>query len=344
MKNFVSKSSKFLCVAIPFVTVLASGVLDARAEQIAALVVPAPKPKADPNGVAVDGTPLDPRAGVDADDGMPPIKGRLVLKSMPRSRLLNRKITTWVYLPPDYDTGNARYPVVYLLHGVPGYWTDWYRSGSVQQVADELIVAGKIAPMILVAFDGNGPGGNHDRTQFCNRATDGYNEEDFMARELVSYIDRTYNTIATPAARCLMGYSGGGYGALNAGFHHPNVWNVLVSHSGFYQPEDDKRVMTAVLGEQSTHADLWDANNPMKTVHALPARAPLHVYMDDSTNGKDFAKLQSIVAALQSAGIDYTAPTFPMSHTWGEVHDHSYGSLAFVSRAFGIAKTTGAAH
>lgn len=43
--------------------------------------------------------------------------GRLLKKSMPFSPLLHRKITPWVYLPPGYGKTNARYPVVYLLHG-----------------------------------------------------------------------------------------------------------------------------------------------------------------------------------------------------------------------------------
>jgi len=38
---------------------------------------------------------------------------------------------TWrdafVYLPPDYDTSNARYPVLYLQHGGGEDETGWIR-------------------------------------------------------------------------------------------------------------------------------------------------------------------------------------------------------------------------
>ena len=49
------------------------------------------------------------------------LSGKLFKKSMPPSAILGgRKITTWVYLPPGYGKSTARYPVVYVMHGMPG--------------------------------------------------------------------------------------------------------------------------------------------------------------------------------------------------------------------------------
>jgi enterochelin esterase-like enzyme len=119
------------------------------------------------------------------DLDVPRLHGQLVLKSMPPSLLLNgRKITTWVYLPPGYDApenATRRYPVAYLLHGAPGDWTDCYESGHVEEMADSLIQSGQMPPLILVAFEGNGPRGSKDITDFCNRQSDGYRVEDFMS-------------------------------------------------------------------------------------------------------------------------------------------------------------------
>ena len=195
---------------------------------------------------------------------VPPLHGSLVLKSMPLSPIVKRKITTWVYLPPGYNdakNSNTRYPTLYLLHGQPGGWTDCYRSGRVEEMADKLIAQGAMQPMILVAFDGDGPKGAEDLTNFCNRI-DGYRVEDFIVGDLVPYIDRTYRTIATADGRGLWGYSSGGYGALNLGFKHLDLWHTLCSHAGFFlarrrQQSDERHSGAArpVVGRQQPGAE-----------------------------------------------------------------------------------------
>ncbi|RYX81644.1 esterase family protein, partial [bacterium] len=180
-------------------------------------------------------SPTHSHAAEDVNSLVPRLHGSLVLKSMPLSPIVNRKITTWVYLPPGYDKGTARYPVIYLLHGQPGGWTDCYLSGRVEEMANNLIASGQMKPAILVAFDADGPKGPNDITNFCNRVTDGYRAEDFICDELVPYIDANYRTVANGGDRALWGYSAGGFGALNLGLRHLGEWNIWASHAGYYQ-------------------------------------------------------------------------------------------------------------
>jgi len=265
---------------------------------------------------------------------IPPLQGRLVLKSMPFSAIVKRKITTWVYLPPGYNKSAARYPVVYLLHGQPGGWPDCYRSGHVEAMADSLIAAGQMVPTILVAFDGDGPRGARDMTNFCNRATDNYRAEDMIVQELVPYIDATYRTKATPSQRALWGYSAGGYGALNLGFKHPDVWNVLCSHAGFYSPQDDAEMMTRILGPRAANRARWNANNPMLQIDKLPAHVPLHVYMDASPSEDGFDEFQTLTRKLQARDIEYSVQTLPKAHAWHIIMQRCRVSLLFASRCF----------
>jgi enterochelin esterase-like enzyme len=60
-----------------------------------------------------------------------------------------------VYTPPDYMTGNARYPVLYLLHGGGGDEDQWINLGRANVIMDNLIAAGKVKPMIVVMPNGN---------------------------------------------------------------------------------------------------------------------------------------------------------------------------------------------
>ena len=78
---------------------------------------------------------------------------------------LNRRC--FVYTPPGYDTNlTARYPVLYLQHGMGENATSWPRQGRANFILDNLIAEGKAKPMIVVMADGGitpgrmgGPGG-----------------------------------------------------------------------------------------------------------------------------------------------------------------------------------------
>jgi len=261
----------------------------------------------------------------------PPLHGRLLLRSTPQSAILGRKITTWVYLPPGYQSTGERYPVVYLLHGQPGGWTDCYRSGRIEEMADHLIATRQMQPMILVAFDADGPRGQRDLTNFCNRATDGYRVEDFIVRELVPYVDATYRTRPAASQRALLGYSAGGYGALNLGLKHPDLFSVLCSHGGFYSPQDERGMMLRILGPEGP---LWQANNPLVEVKQLMPGTPLHVYMDASEREDGFEEFRQLLSELQTRGADCLTLTFKKAHSWRVVSEHCRDSLLFANRCF----------
>lgn len=61
----------------------------------------------------------------------------------------------YVYTPPDYMKSNARYPVLYLLHGGGGDEDQWINLGRANIIMDNLIAAGKMKPMIVVMPNGN---------------------------------------------------------------------------------------------------------------------------------------------------------------------------------------------
>jgi len=266
-------------------------------------------------------------------NSLPRLQGELRLRSTPELPSIGRSIVTWAYLPPGYfapQNSKVRYPVVYVMHGEPGTWTDCYISGHLQVVADELIASGAIRPMILLALEGSGPNGAHDYTNFCNRA-DGYRTEDMIVRDLVPDTDATYRTIADADHRALWGYSAGGYAALNIGFHSPNVFHVLASHAGFYQPLDDAKIMRRVLGPPS---QLWAVNSPLLTIESLPKRAPLHIYLDDTPNAPDF---DAMIIRIREKGIDLDTDVYSKVHSWKLIQQHSARSLTFISRCFALA-------
>jgi len=160
-----------------------------------------------------------------------------------------------VYLPPSYarDT-NRRYPVLYVLHGYSGTDLNWFGEKPTWDgpgAANRTMGAGTVNEMILVmpncmnAFGG---------CMYANSAATGY-WEDYVADDLVAYVDGHYRTIADRSARGLAGHSMGGYGVWLIGMHRPDVFSALYSLSACclneYAPRggDQAKTMEAITSE-----------------------------------------------------------------------------------------------
>ena len=133
-----------------------------------------------------------------------------------------------VYLPDGYGaSGNRRYPVVYMLHGFTDNPDNWWGVHqhfiNLPAVLDKGLSAPSMREFLLVMPDSYTA---YQGSMYSNSVTTG-DWEDFVAKELVSYIDAHYRTIPTAAARGLSGHSMGGYGAIKIGMRHPEVFSSL---------------------------------------------------------------------------------------------------------------------
>jgi enterochelin esterase-like enzyme len=133
-----------------------------------------------------------------------------------------------VYTPPGYATDTShRYPVIYFLHGY-GVTAQFYANTLNWPTAiDRGISEARLQQMIVVMPDAYTPFGG---SMYSNSVTTG-NWESFVARDLVSYIDAHYRTIAKREARGLSGHSMGGYGTLRIGMKYPDTFVALYAMS-----------------------------------------------------------------------------------------------------------------
>ncbi|KUG24790.1 putative esterase [hydrocarbon metagenome] len=136
-----------------------------------------------------------------------------------------------VYLPPDYTNSNKNYPVVYYLPGFTSPINEFlfgeYNGFELQEDVDFLIERQLINEMIIVLVDGNTfLGGSF----YVNSSING-NWEDYIAYDIVQYIDRKYKTIPSPNSRAIAGNSMGGFGALHIAMKHPDVFGMVYSLS-----------------------------------------------------------------------------------------------------------------
>ena len=129
----------------------------------------------------------------------------------------------FVFLPPSYAKQKSRrYPVVYALHGYSIGAEQWSREIHVPQTIEGAFAQGA-KEMIVVLPDSKTL---HNGSMYSSSVTTG-DFEQFIARDLVAYIDAHYRTLPNRLSRGLVGHSMGGYGATRIGMKHADVFGSL---------------------------------------------------------------------------------------------------------------------
>jgi S-formylglutathione hydrolase FrmB len=128
-----------------------------------------------------------------------------------------------VFLPPSYDKEKSRrYPVVYALHGYSIGAEQWAGEIHIPQTIEGAFAQGN-SEMIVVLPDSKTV---HNGSMYSSSVTTG-DFENFIAQDLVAYIDAHYRTIPSRLSRGLVGHSMGGYGASRIGMKHSDVFGSL---------------------------------------------------------------------------------------------------------------------
>ena len=154
---------------------------------------------------------------------------------------LTRRIT--VYTPPGYETGNAQYPVFYLLHGAGGDEEAWIALGRASQILDNLIAQGKAKPMIVVMTNGNvsqkAAAGEWERgmtkpSLWEDTRMDGEFETAFP--DVMNFVESNYRTTKTKAGRAIAGLSMGGFHSLHISKEYPEKFDYVGLFSAAIMP------------------------------------------------------------------------------------------------------------
>ncbi len=191
-------------------------------------------------------------------NGQAGLKGTVVTDSLYSENLLNdfgenptRSIS--VYLPPDYESSNKKYPVIYFLHG---FLTDDKLMVQMKDLLDYAIEAHKINPFIMVVPDQKT---TYDGSFYSNSGLFG-NWEDFTVFDLVSYMDANYRTLPKKESRGITGHSMGGYGALKLAMKHPDVFSSVYAISPG---------ALAIVREYGPNSDTFKEFSKVKTLEDL---------------------------------------------------------------------------
>jgi hypothetical protein len=151
---------------------------------------------------------------------------------------------SYVYLPPGFSTKH-RYPVVYLLHGMPGSPRIYVWTSDLGGVARRLIDSGA-RPFIAVAPYA-GPATDRGRAEWAGQW------EEYLVHDVVPWTDAHLPTIRSAAGRTIAGLSAGGYGAVDIGLRHLDLFGTLESWSGYFEPIHDGPFVHASAADLAAH-------------------------------------------------------------------------------------------
>jgi enterochelin esterase-like enzyme len=149
------------------------------------------------------------------------------------SKLLKMDRKYAVYLPPDYETSERSYPVLYLLHGSGDDQTGWVQFGEVLNITDEAIKSGLSTAMIIVM-----PDANTGKRGYVNDVKGEWLYEDFFFQEFMPFIEKTYRIKADKRFRAIAGLSMGGEGTFIYALHHPELFSAACPLSAATGPRN----------------------------------------------------------------------------------------------------------
>lgn len=250
--------------------------------------------------------------------------GGCITADFPASHLEGKDMKFNVILPVDYasDT-DRRFPVLYLLHGFTGNYTDWCAQTRLVDYA-------RPYEEIIIMPDG-------DNSWYVNSYSDPKQQwEDYIIDDLIGYVDSHYRTNASRQGRAIAGLSMGGYGALFLGLKRRETFAAVASLSGvvaganferwdvktwkqinnsdaqFYQ--DVRKTLAEDFGPVDNPARKDE--DPFLLIHTLtPANCP-QLYLAIGWGDNLLNESREFVALLSQLKMPYRYAEVPGQHEW----------------------------
>ncbi len=233
-----------------------------------------------------------------------------------QSSLLGKTLPYNVILPRDYETSRTtRYPVLYLLHGLFGHYSDWATKTNVADYAAQYRI-------IVVMPEGN----DGWYTDSASVPADKY--ESYILKELIPDVQKRYRTIETRYGRSIAGLSMGGYGALKFGLKSPDSFVFAASMSGALAAatwtEDDLKALKPIRDSvfnvfgpvESQTRKANDIYDMARRASAARVAALPYFYLDCGTEDLLISFNQQFAALLREKKIPHEYRELPGDHNW----------------------------
>ncbi|HVS93527.1 MAG TPA: alpha/beta hydrolase-fold protein [Mucilaginibacter sp.] len=255
--------------------------------------------------------------------------------SMPSKTLkMERKYA--VYLPPDYETSDRSYPVLYLLHGAGDDQTGWVQFGEVLNITDKAIKEGKATPMVIIM-----PDANTGRRGYFNDPRGDWNYEDFFFKEFMPYVEKKFRIKAEKRYRAVAGLSMGGGGSFVYALHHPELFSSACPLSAATGPltiDDARKQLSRTMPNvtDTVVTAYYNRHSVLALVNNMPdsLKKAVRWYIDDGDDDFLYEGNCLVHIAMRKKEIPHEFRIRDGAHTWTYWRESLPAVLEFVSAAF----------
>lgn len=256
--------------------------------------------------------------------------------SMP-SKILKMDRKYSIYLPPDYESSQRSYPVLYLLHGAGDDQTGWVQFGEVLHIAGKAITDGTATPMIIVM-----PDANTGKRGYVNDVKGEWRYEDFFFEEFMPFIEKTYRIKADKRYRAIAGLSMGGEGTFVYALHHPELFSSACPLSAATGPRSveelkNYRLWTGVEGitdaDKESYFKKYSVLNLIENIADNQKKA-VRWYIDCGDDDFLFEGNSLVHIAMRKKEIPHEFRIRDGGHTWTYWRTALPTVLEFVSMSF----------
>ena len=242
-----------------------------------------------------------------------------------------------VYLPSGYKATES-YPVIYLLHGLYGDYSNWAGTGRMKDVADELIACGELVPCVIIMPNAGDNDVHNYQNGYFN--VENWPYEDFFFGEFLPAAEQKYNCGGSKEKRAIMGLSMGGGGSIVYAQRHPDMFSSAYGMSAWL---DNK------------HREVRGSNKPGSKLSITDESVREHSALDfiDNATPETIAQLKTVKwfldcgdddfllalstelhLKMRAAGIKDELRVRNGTHNWEYWHTALRYSFPFASRNF----------
>ena len=236
---------------------------------------------------------------------------------------MKKNIRAVVITPDTYD-GSREFPVVYLLHGYSGNYSNWIKSASSMRDAAD------VYQTIIVC-----PDGAFSSWYWDSPVDPSMRYETYVSSELVSWVDNRYKTVRSRTGRGITGLSMGGHGALYLAFKHQDVFGTAgsMSRGVDIRPFPNNWEMAKRLGKYAEAPENWEKNTVINLLHLLTPNS-LALIIDCGSEDFFFRVNNNLHEKLLERNIPHDYIARPGGHNWPYWNNAVSYQLLFIKQYF----------
>lgn len=222
------------------------------------------------------------------------------------SKAMHKNIRCVVISPDAYKKKATRFPVVYLLHGYDGNYSNW-----IMKVPEIKTYADTYQSIIVC------PDGAIASWYFDSPVDTAYRYETYIGSELVNYMDTHYRTLADRKHRAVTGLSMGGHGALYLALRHADVFGAAGSMSGVVDllKSNNRYEISKRIGDTVLHAGEWHNRSILNLVEQYN-NTPVRIIFDCGNRDGFAESNRRLHLKMIALGIPHDYTERSGEHSW----------------------------